>query len=92
MAITKYALTKRGGSPYIGSSWTRAKLSPSLYDDIKEANLVAEKLTEVNPVGFYVMEIKYNLSQEQIDTIMKMPFPENWYELGEHFAGHRILL
>lgn len=91
MAITKYALTKRGRSPYIGSSWTRANISPSLYDDAKEAHSVAEKLTEVNPVGFYVMEIKYNLSQEQIDTIMEMPFPENWYELHEHFAGHRII-
>lgn len=91
MAITKYALTKRGRSPYLGSSWTRANISPSLYDNPQEASLVANELSKVNPVGFHVMEIKYNLSQEQIDTIMEMPFPENWYELQEHFASHRII-
>ena len=57
--IIEYVIHKRSRSPhregYGGPSCNRAGVKPNtIYTDYDTAILDAKKLTEVNPVGFYV--------------------------------------
>jgi hypothetical protein len=92
MNSTVFAITKRGRSPYIGSSWDRAGLVPQLFSTEKEAADICEKLTEVNPVGFCVMSVSLNISADDADKLVGGEFPQGWYDLHEHIVGHKILI
>ncbi len=87
-----FAVTKRGRSPYIGSSWGAAGLVPQLFSTEKEAADICEKLTEVNPVGFCVMSVNLNISIEEANKLIDGEFPQGWYDLHEHIVGHNILI
>ena len=91
MNSTVFAITKRGRSPYIGSSWGCAGLTPQLFSTEKEAADICERLDEVNPVGFCVMSVALNISPEDANKLVSGDFPQGWYELHEHIVGHKIL-
>jgi len=87
----KYAITKRGRFPYIGSSWVRAGMSPQLYDSVEDAEEACEKLSEVNPVGFCVISVDYDLSEEGIRELLKKEAPQCWWDLHEYIVGHSVI-
>lgn len=52
-----FYITKRGMLPYSGPTWEYIKIKPKWFETYENAKNIANELSNINPVGFFVESI-----------------------------------